>query len=58
MVDKKVPGPARRLSVGVPHHLGAGAVEAGLGALHVMVHPSGLSLTKGISASGEVDPST
>ena len=43
-VDKWVPGPARRLSVGLPGHLGAGAVvEAGLGALHVLVHPSGLS---------------
>ena len=33
-VDKWVPGPARRLSVGLPGHLGAGAgVEVGLGHL-------------------------
>ena len=33
-VDKWVPGPARRLSVGLPGHLGAGAgLEVGLGHL-------------------------
>ena len=53
MVDKWVPGPARRLSVGLPGHLGAGAVmEAGLDASPMLVHPAGLSLTRGISESG------
>ena len=45
-VDKWVPGPARRLSVGLPGHLGAGAMlEVGLDTSPMLVHPSGLSPT-------------
>ena len=43
-VDKWVPGPARRLSVELPGHLGAGAgLEVGLETSPMLVHPSGLS---------------
>ena len=43
-VDKRVPGPARRLSVELPGHISAGAVlEVGLDTSPMLVHPSGLS---------------
>ena len=52
-VDKRVPGPARRLSVELPGHLGAGAgLEVGLGISLVGTSFWALTYTRGISESG------